>query len=322
MPERKHKTLIIKLGYSETLFPESTNPERQVQMARTKCSLGDVFRTTAVLHLLKNDHITWLTDADAVPLLEGNPHIARILPFDLLSVLQLESERFDKVINLEKGPGICALVNRINAWSHYGFRFDAENGSAEAYDRAYEALAVATRDDVKKLNDKPWVSILFEMMGAEWKGESYILGYKPTTPVVCDVGFNSHVGSLMPTKAWPAEHWDALQQMLSGTHTVCRQQFLDNLHGYMDWINSCRILITNDSLGLHLGIALGKKVIALLGPSASTELSPHPNLRILTPSLDRDCIPCCKAECEYGDPCMRHITPQAVCDAIQALTRN
>ena len=126
MPEEKHKVLIIKLGYSETLIPR----------VRPTCSLGDVFRTTPVLHLFKNDHVTWLTDEAAIPLLEGNPYIDRILPFDLMSVLQLEGERLDKVINLEKVPGVCALVDRIDAWSHYGFRFDQETGMAEAYEQA------------------------------------------------------------------------------------------------------------------------------------------------------------------------------------------
>ena len=59
-------------------------------------------------------------------------------------------------------------------------------------------------------------------------------------------------------------------------------QHLDDLHGYMDWINTCRVLITNDSLGLYLGIALGKKVIALFGPTPSdTWKPPSEQVRVL-----------------------------------------
>ena len=307
MAEKKRKILIIKLGYSETLIPEIGQ----------NCSLGDVFRTTPLLHLFKDDHVTWLTDIAAVPLLVGNPYIDRILVFDLLSVLQLEEERFDKVINLEKVPGICALANRISAWSHFGFRFDQETGQAEAYEMAYEALAVATREDMKKLQDKCWVEFLFEMLGSKWQGEDYILGYRPKTLPKYDLGFNTHVGQLLPLKAWPDEHWQELDKLAQGTYTVTYQQHLHNLSGYIDWINSCRFLITGDTLGMYLGIALGKKVLGLFGPSSDREQSPHANLKIIKPPLVRECIPCLKKECEHGDPCMRYISPAQVLTVIR-----
>ncbi len=101
-----NKVLIIKLGYSETLDPEIGDVS----------SLGDVLRSTVILHQFKNDHVTWLVDEKAYPLLEGNGYINRILIFNLISVLQLLSERYDTVINLEKSPGICSLADSINAW--------------------------------------------------------------------------------------------------------------------------------------------------------------------------------------------------------------
>jgi heptosyltransferase II len=300
-----HKILIIKLGYSETLLP----------IVRQTCSLGDVFRTTPVLHLFRNDHVTWLTDEAALPLLEGNPYIHRLLPFDMLSVLQLEGERFDKVINLEKVPGVCALVNRINAWSKYGFRFDEETGMAQAFEHAHEALALATIEDVKRLNNKPWLEILFEVLGARWKGESSVLGYKPKSPARYDLGFNAHVGKLVPHKAWPTEYWDQLEKLLGGRFTCTRQQHLNDLRGYMEWINSCRMLITNDSLGMYLGLALGKKVLALFGPTPSSDQAPNENLRIVLSPTAPKSLPGFSDEVP-DDSCMRALTPQHVLKAV------
>ncbi|OHB97735.1 MAG: hypothetical protein A2W74_10010 [Planctomycetes bacterium RIFCSPLOWO2_12_38_17] len=88
----KEKVLIIKLGYSETL-------DGEIGM---NTSLGDILRSTVLLHLYKNAHVTWLVDEKASPLLRGNQFIYRILPYDLTSVLQLRLERFDTVINLKK----------------------------------------------------------------------------------------------------------------------------------------------------------------------------------------------------------------------------
>ncbi len=63
------KVLIVKLGYSETLDPEISRVS----------SLGDVLRTTVILHHFQDSHITWLVDEKALPLLEGNPFIDRTL---------------------------------------------------------------------------------------------------------------------------------------------------------------------------------------------------------------------------------------------------
>jgi len=45
--------------------------------------------------------------------------------------------------------------------------------------------------------------MLLEVVGAEWEGQEYVLGYKPKTVETCDVGLNWAVGSKWPNKAWP-----------------------------------------------------------------------------------------------------------------------
>ena len=307
MSDKRRKVLIIKLGYSETLLP----------VVRQASSLGDVFRTTAILHLYEDDHVTWLTDPAAVPLLEDNPYIDCLLTLDLLSALRIESEQFDRVINFEKVPGICALANRINAWSKYGFRFDETSGTVQAYERAHEVLAIATIEDTKRLNSVPWLEVLFNSLGATWQGQDYILGYKPTSSVEYDIGFNTHVGELMPHKAWPMEHWRKLETLIGDRFTCVHQQHLNDLKKYMDWINTCRMLITNDSLGLYLGLALGKKVLGLFGPTPSSDHSPHDNLRILTSPAAPKSLPGF-TDNVADDSCMRSLTPEAVHDAVVA----
>ena len=128
MPQER--VLIIKPGYSETLVNE---------ISRTT-SLGDVLRSTVLLHLFKDAKVSWLVDEKAILLLKGNPYIDRIFPYDLTSVLQLQAERFDTVINLEKVAGLCALADSITAWRRYGFRFDPESGTAKAYDGSQHVI--------------------------------------------------------------------------------------------------------------------------------------------------------------------------------------
>lgn len=303
------KVLIIKLGYSETI---------DSGISRVP-SLGDVLRTTVILHQFEGDHVTWLVDEGAYLLLEGNPYIHRILLYNLDSVLQLQRERFDTVINLEKVPGICALADSISAWRRYGFRFDEAKGEAEAYDGCERIFSLCKSDDLKRLNRKSWQESLLLVVGAKWQGQEYILGYKPGTVETHDIGLNWAVGSKWPNKAWPEGHWEDLKRLLEGKYTFSMQKGLENLHDYMDWINSCRLVVTNDSLGLHIAVALRKKAVVMYGPTNPNEMFFYGRGTTIYPAIDYDCIPCLTTRCVQEKNCMNYIYPEAVMEQINEL---
>lgn len=304
------KILIIKLGYSETMDSEIGSTP----------SLGDVLRTTVLLYPFAEDHVTWLVDKEAYPLLAGNLYIKRILIFDLPSVLQLQRERFDTVINLEKVPGICALADSINAWRRYGFRFDEQTGDAQAYDGCEWAFTLCRDDELKKSHKVSWQESLLGIVGATWKNQEYILGYQPKTGQQFDVGFNWAVGSKWPNKAWPKGHWSKLEELLLPEGlTVSWQQGMDNLNAYMDWISSCRLLVTNDSLGLHIALALRKKVVILYGPTNPHETYFYNRGEVIYPDQELPCRPCLQPLCSQEKQCMEFISPPNVASAVKRL---
>lgn len=305
------KVLIIKLGYSETMDPE---------ISRTT-SLGDVLRTTVILYPFAGDHVTWLVDEAAYPLLEGNPFIKRILIYDLTSVLQLQRERFDTVINLEKVPGVCALADSIQAWRRYGFRFDETKGEAEAYDKCEYIFSLCRDSGLKRAHEASWQQNLLEVIGAKWEGQEYIIGYKPRIVEKFDVGLNWAVGSKWPNKGWPKDKWEALKKLLEGRFTYSVQEGLDDIRKYVDWISQCRILVTNDSLGLHIALALKKKVVVLYGPTNPNETFFYGRAEVLYPSVGYDCIPCLDPGCDKERVCMDYIRPEEVVKAIERLSR-
>jgi hypothetical protein len=178
--------LIIKSGYSETLDPDDSGV----------VSLGDILRTTVILHLFPSDqyHVTWLVDKQGIPLLKGNTHIHRLLTVTPFTPHLLLSEWFDIVINFEKEPGICAVSDRIPAWRRYGFRLDPQSHSAVAYDHSDEALTFTTDSTAKRTKSKSWSDILYEMLGHKYSGEPYLLGYRPQSKIRYDVGLNHLTG--------------------------------------------------------------------------------------------------------------------------------
>ncbi|MBI5492185.1 MAG: glycosyltransferase family 9 protein [Deltaproteobacteria bacterium] len=304
------KVLIIKLGYSETLVGEISR----------KTSLGDVLRSTVLLNQFKGAHVTWLVDEKAIALLKGNPLIARIMPYDLTTILQLKAERFDTVVNLEKVAGICAFADSLTAWRRFGFRFDPDTGTALAYDGSQQVLELCMSQKDKLKNKKYWEDFLFEMVGSKWHGEIPTIGYKPTSKEVFDIGFNHNVGDKWPIKAWPAGYWKELEAMIGTRYSVSWQQGLKSIEEYIEWINSCSLLVTNDSLGLHIAHALGKKIVSMFGPTLSSEVYVEDEKGVkLLPEKEYDCMPCLSTVCVKERPCMYDISPRTVFKEIERL---
>ena len=308
------KVLIIKTGYSELLVGEESHKI---------VSYGDVFRATPILNLYKEDNVTWVSDERAFPLLEGNPYIKNLLSFDLINVLRLESEKFDTIINLEKIPGICALSDRIKSKKRYGFKFNARLGNVDAYDNALDILAITANASLKKKNVKTFQELLFNMLGAKWDGEEYVLGYKPKTEEIYDVCLNTKIGLKYPNKSWPIENWDTLENLLKKEGlSVTRQdkydtKILTNFYDYIDWINSSKVMVSIDSLGLHLAIALKKTALGLFGPTQHREVCFYGRGKAILPEKNYDCIPCDGIICNEEKSCMKDITSERLCSEVK-----
>lgn len=310
---KKKKVLIMKTGHSELLEP-SHGPV---------VSLGDVLISTSLLHLYppETHDVTWVADACALPLLQDNESVKKLLTIqNPVWKKELAGKAFDIVVNLEKGEEFDAVAKQTLARESYGF-FIEEKGLAVHCDN--QDVLHAGRDvSVRKKLGKSWNDYLFEIVGSRYAGQPSMLGYSPKTQVVHDIGFNFKVGSKWPHKAWPTSHWNELQLLLGNEYSISWQESLNDLLGYIDWIHSCRMLVTNDSLGLHIAHALGKKVVALFGPTLSTDLADNDMVRILKPQVLWACLPCMEKSCPFDRSCMAHISPSSVADAVDELFGN
>ena len=100
------------------------------------------------------------------------------------------------------------------------------------------------------------------------------------------------------------------------------KKVLKNLYSYMDWINSSKIIVTNDSLGLHLGIAMKKKVLGLFGPTPSSEVYFYNRGKAILPKTNCEYLPCFKMVCERGDNCMNYISLKDVYENIEQILKS
>jgi len=300
------------MGFSETLDKE-----------RSKIvSLGDVLRCSVILEPLKKkfiaSHITWVVSKEAFPLLDSNSYIDKIVIWDEFLPFVLMREKYDMVINLEKIDGICALTDMINAWEKVGFRFDSDTGEYDTYMRSSIAKEyIETKENGKK---QIWQEIILNMLGFEWEGQKYILGYKPKSEIKYAVGLNYKVGAKWPTKAMPRYKWDELSEVLQYNGlSYSWQEGLDNLYEYMEWIASCRVLVTNDSLCLHLCIAMNKPFIAIFGSTDAEELYFYNLGKAAYPEGEFGCMPCYMPICENDSFCMDSVKIENIMSAINKI---
>lgn len=295
------KILIVKMGLSETLDGEKSKV----------VSLGDIIRCTVILEPLKQKYaessITWVVSQQGFPLVDGNKFIDKALVWDEFLPFLLMRERYDMVINLEKISGICALVEMINAWERVGFRLNADTGEYDTYLQSSLLKEYINRKDYSS-SRTIWQPILLEMLGLKWEGQRYSLGYKPTGDVKYDVGLNWRVGGKWPIKTMREDRWHELYEILSNNgYSVSWQEGTGDLYEYFEWINKCKIIVTADSLGLHLALALKKKVVAIFGPTDPNEVYFYDEGSYVLPSKNFTCLGCYKSKCDNNEFCLDYI---------------
>ncbi len=175
---------------------------------------------------------------------------------------------------------------------------------------------------------------------------SEMLRRKNIQPKQVVIGLNTGAGDIFKTKRYLADSFitlirkisselDATTLILGGTSETDRNRYIsdqftdtpsvihtgcDNpLENFVGIINCCDILVTGDTLALHLGLALKKRVIALFGSTCAQEIDMY-NLGEKLVSLP-DCAPCYKKDCpndsKWYMKCMKQLTPQQVFNSIK-----
>lgn len=82
-------------------------------------------------------------------------------------------------------------------------------------------------------------------------------------------------------------------------------------------VGLCDLLVTPDTLALHVATALTKKTVVLFGPTSKAEIELYGYGRAVTAGLTCEC--CYKEGCETKPDCMGSIDPSAVAKAAREL---
>lgn len=290
--------------------------------------------------------IFWLTLKIATGLLENNPYIDRVLAYDFESLSILNSLEFDLVMNVDKSMRSGALAMQVNAKERLGFGINPNGQIIPLNEGADYNYRLGMDNHLKfKINQRFGQDYLAETFNIDYKRDDYVFKfseielrfieeYKKEIGITNSdevIGFNTGCSLLFPNKKMTIDQHAALIDkflsynrfkimLLGGPEDEERnKEIADKFPGEV--INTpssggvrkgaCyesipQLIITGDSFGMHLAIALKKYVIAWFGLSCWSEIDLYDRGVKLFPQ-GLFCAPCWKKVCPYNLECIQMI---------------
>ncbi len=300
--------------------------------------------------------LTWLTGPASREVLEGIDSIDRLWVLGPDTLAQLQVERFDWAINLDLSPESLALASLARAGRKSGFDLTESGAARPCSPEAQPYLDMSHWDDLKKQNAKTYQRLMLDILGsaaspgeiliplsAEAKAfaETFARNHsiQPGHPII---GLNLGAAGRWRWKRWTPEGflelgkllWDRYQArllILSGPNEerlkanwMARSDFpaIDAGHNnpyghFAALVNLCDLVVTGDTLALHVALGLKKKVVALFGPTSMAEVELYE--RGIALAGDVPCLCCYHSDCSIRPSCMESLEAASVLQAVERL---
>ena len=289
--------------------------------------------------------IYWVTLNNAAPLLINNPLVDHVYNFDAESILILQQMKFDYIMNVDKSQQSCALLNSLVSKNKLGFGLNPDGKIIPVNKGAYYNFSLGMDNHLKfKVNQRTGQDYLAETFEMDYKRDEYVfeltneeiqfvneykkkVGIKKQDKVI---GFNTGCSELYPNKKMTIkQHIYLIKQLLKRKYKVVllggpedtqrnKEIFFrfkgkvintptnEGLRRGICYESIPDIVVTGDSLGMHIAIALRKFVIAWFGVSCWTEIDLY-DRGVKLFSEDLFCSPCWKKQCPYDLECIKMI---------------
>jgi heptosyltransferase-2 len=299
-------------------------------------------------------HITWVTRPSGVRMLANHPLIDRLLPFEAETLCHIEHERFDLCLSLDKEPGPTALAMRVDARERRGIGL-SPHGTPFPLNRHCVEYFLLGLDDHKKFfeNTESYQQLLYEAVGLTYQGQRYSLhpsaGQRAAARAfwsgvgVADddvvVGLNTGAGRVFANKNWPPEKFVELARrvavrpgwrvaLFGGSDERARNERIaaacpraidtgcdnDELT-FAALTERCNVLLTGDTMAMHVAIAMNVPAVVLFGPTCHQEIDLYGRGEKVCTTLP--CSPCYRRQCDKAPNCMDEISVERVLAAVK-----
>ena len=345
---------------------EHHNPYNERILLIKLDALGDVVRATALAEGIKkkypNCQLSWITVKDAMFFVESNPFVDRVLEYNTEIVRQLQFEKFDTIINLDKDPKATSMMMSFNSEDKRGYGLSSEGHATPLNDGAkYHYNICLDNWGGKTKNTKSYQELIFEMAELDYDMEKpffeldsvkfknfeskFLYDDDNEQPLYVKdlVILNTGCGPVYPHKKWTYDGYNELIKLLSKNSEcvvlLCGSKsevelnkklyeenksdslinLTDNytLEEFSYLIKMASVIVTGDTVALHMAISLGTKIVSFFGPTPHQEVNLF-GLGIKLVREELDCLNCYdQFPCPYDGKCMSLISAKDVHKSIR-----
>ncbi|MEC9283983.1 MAG: glycosyltransferase family 9 protein [Bdellovibrionota bacterium] len=298
--------------------------------------------------------ITWVTDAPAQHLLANNPLIDKVYTSSPENIQSLMSYEFDLGFCIDKATKAVGISRQLNIEELKGFSTDANASILPINQEARELWELGLNDHKKFfINKKPETQLMTEALGLEYQRDDYLLALTADElnlgflrrsswseygkyPII---GINTGCSNFLPYKKMSVEknielvralnkNFSVKVVLLGGPEDTIRNQqiaeYCDAIvspttKGIRDGLSSvaaCDMVISGDSLGMHMAIALKKHTIAWFGSTCAHEIDLFERGEKILSRVS--CGPCWKRSCDKEKMCHEMVSLKALLLATKA----
>lgn len=242
----------------------------------------------------------------------------------------------DKRGFIANGDGsVVALNDEAQLWYEMGLRDDLKRANERTYQSILLGMAALPP------GDHP---IVWEMSAEEARfAKSFAERHSISSGAALTIGLNTGAGGRWRWKKWTEEGFESLIHRIllqyplakillyGGPDERDRNTLLsrlapgtlvdtgtDNtLRQFGALVSLCDVMVTGDTMALHLASALGKRIVALFGPTSAPEIDLYGRGTKVVP-IGMPCLGCYRSDCDIRPSCMQRIDTEQVLAALHA----
>lgn len=282
---------------------------------------GDVVRTSPLLRVLNGD-VDWIVSRKNEPLIRGLRGIRRVVIWE--DRFKYNYDSYDLVVSLEDSIEACGFASTLKSREIYGSFLDSKGAvrysrsSSSWFDMSLiSSHGLQKANKLKLKNRLTYQEHVFTGLGFTFKCQGYLLPDVHEGELSGDVAISPVAGSVWPNKNWA--FYDQLIDYLEHQGLVVnilpvRENVLDHISD----IKGHRIMVSGDSLPMHLAIGLGIQTCALFTCTSPWEIHGYRLLKkIVAPTLDEFFY-----ERRYDPRAVESISVETVQNSIMSMLRD